>query len=599
MGLIPESAIEEVLDRADIVDTVRHYVNLDKAGKNWKGLCPFHDDHDPSLKIHRGKGIYKCFACGAGGNAIGFVMEMEGWSFPEAVRHLAERNGVEIPDQEPEEAERARRRRERKQRYFEIMSEARDFYESNLWGEAGGEARDYLVDRGLDEATIRDFGLGYAPEGWQNLLDHLRRQGFESDEIEDAGLALERNSGTGYYDRFRHRVVFPVVDIWRKTRAFGGRTLEEDDDTPKYINSPETDFYEKGEELYGLHVAKQHFGDEDFALVVEGNFDVLVLHAAGFSTTVAPMGTALTEEQAELLSRYTQRVVVAFDGDEAGRKASRRCIPALQAAGLEGRIVRFDISDDPDSFVRREGADALRSKIERADSLIGWALDRVLAPAVGDDVERKLTALEEATTILDEVESRVAWNHYAQDIARQLSIEPDVLREYAQRPERARDEAAEALQQHNHEPLELDPTEFKVLVLLLEKPERLETFLEEEYDTFLDSEVLASFLDELHDHYRDQGAIEPPLLLERIDEPRFRQTVLEALDPEEPIGIDAREQSAVYRDCIESLKRKWVDRTLTYLERRFERIDFQQDTEARKRLNEQWKQVRQVKASLD
>lgn len=598
MGLIPEPVIEDVLERSDIVDTVRHYVNLDKSGKNWKGLCPFHDDHDPSLKVHREKGIYKCFACGAGGNAIGFVMEMEGWSFPEAVRHLAERNGVEIPDQDPEEAERARKRRERKQRYFEIMDRAREFYESKLWTDPGVEARRYLADRGLDEETARDFGLGYAPEGWQNVLDHLRKLGFEADEIAEAGLALERNSGSGHYDRFRHRIVFPVVDIWRKTRAFGGRTLETDDDTPKYINSPETDFYEKGEELYGLHVAKQHFNDVDYALIVEGNFDVLVLHAMGFPTAVAPMGTALTEDQADLLSRYTQRVVVAFDGDEAGRKASQRCIPSLQAAGLEGRVVRFDVDDDPDSFVRREGSEALEDKIEEADPLVGWALDRVLEPAVGDDVERKLTALEQVGAILDEIENRVAWNHYAQDVSRQLSIEPDLLHDYLERPRQHRDEAEEALEATN-EPLELDPTEFKVLVLLLKKPERLESFLDQDYDTFLESELLASCLGRLHEHYRKHDALDPALLLEEIEDPRFRQTILDALEPGEPIGEDEREQNAVYRDCIRALKRRWVERTLTYLEQRFERIDFERDTEEKERLREQWRQVSRVKASLD
>ena len=539
MGLIPESVIEEVLARADIVDTVRHYVNIKKAGKSFKGICPFHDDHDPSLKIHPGKQIYKCFACGAGGNAIGFVMEIEGWSFPEAVRTLAERHGVEIPDEDPEAARRARKRRDKKQQYYETMEAAGDFYENNLWSDRGRAAQMYLDERGIDEETAREFGLGYAPDGWEHLLGHLSREGIDGQQAEEAGLALARKTSPGHYDRFRHRIVFPVVDIWRNIRAFGGRTLSEEDDVPKYMNSPETDFYTKGEHLYGLHVAKKHFQQTDYALVVEGNFDVIALHAWGFRTAVAPMGTALTERQAELLSRYARTVIVAFDGDSAGAEATQRCIPALQAAGLEGKVIRFDELDDPDSFVRREGSEVLEEKIQQAQPMIGWAVDEVLVED-GAAVEEKVASLERAAD----------------------------------------------------EPLELAPAETSLLSVLLENPEWVDHFLDGDYDIMLASEPLAVLLRKIDEHYQDHEELKAALLVEQIDQPRLRQTVLDALDTE---ADEETDDLTFYKDCIRSIQRNYAERGLRLIEDRMEALNFQQDRDKLEKLNSQWRKFRDLK----
>ena len=595
MGLIPESVIEEVLARADIVDTVRRYVNLKKSGKNWKGLCPFHDDHDPSLKVHSGKQIYKCFACGAGGNAIGFLMEIEGWSFPEAVRQLADRNGVEIPEQDSEAERRARRRRNQRKQYYRIMEIAGEYYSSNLWGDPGRGARMYLEERGIDEETAREFGLGYAPDGWEHLLGHLHREGIDGEQAESAGLALERKSGSGHYDRFRHRIVFPVVDIWRNIRAFGGRTLAEDDDVPKYMNSPETPFYTKGEHLYGLHVAKKYFNDEDFALLVEGNFDVIALHAAGVCTAVAPMGTALTERQAELLSRYTQNVVVAFDGDSAGAKATRGCLEALQSAGLEGRVIRFDEADDPDTFVRREGADALRTKVDRAKPIVEWALDTVLVEDAAP-VEKKVSALERAADVLDEVQNDVVWNHYAGEISRKLSIEPDLLEKYLRRPGSARKEAQQAVVK-SHRPLELDPAESSLLAILLEHPEWCENFIDDGFDIMLASDELARLIGRMREHHAERGELATAVFLEQIDDTRLHETVVDALDETTAEDVDDLD---FYYDCVRTIKRKYAERGLSDIEDRMDQLNFDQDREKLEELNNQWQKFVQLKnESLD
>lgn len=260
MGRIPDDIVEDVLVRTDMLQVMQQYVALKRTGANYKGLCPFHNEKTPSFYVHPGKGIYKCFGCNAGGNIYQFVMEIEGWSFPEAVRQLAGRIGVEIPEETAEETEEARKRADARKLYVGIMDKARRFYERALWDpddEDAARARAYLENRGIGETISREFGLGYAPPGWQNLLDHMNQtHRVNSVLIERAGMALTRQGGGGHYDRFRDRVMFPVIDIWDNTLAFGGRVLP-GDDGPKYINSSETKFYVKGRHLFGLHAAKR------------------------------------------------------------------------------------------------------------------------------------------------------------------------------------------------------------------------------------------------------------------------------------------------------------------------------------------------------
>ncbi len=595
MGLIPEPVIEEVLARADILHTVQNYVSLKKSGANFKGLCPFHDENTPSFYVHPGKGIFKCFGCGVGGNVISFLMEIEGLSFPEAVRQLAERNGVEIPAEDPKAAERARKRRKGKKLYFEIMEMARSFFEHNLWGEAGAAARHYLAEREIDEATAKTFGLGYAPNGWQHLLDHLERQGVSGKIAERAGLALARNNSSGHYDRFRHRVVFPVVDIWDHTLAFGGRTIAANDDSPKYINSPETKFYTKGAQLYGLHAAKQAIQKAGYALLVEGNFDVICLHAKGFETAVAPMGTALTEEQARLLERYCERVVIAFDGDSAGEQATVRCLRAFSATKLEALVIRFDELEDPDTFVRRHGASALSEKIENAQPLVAWALDRVLSPAEGDNVERKLAALEEAGEVLRHVGNQVAWQHYAQEVSRRLGVAPELLKDYIRRPDQLGQQARQALVEA-HRPLELDAAEYGVLMVLLNHPEWLDKFLDDELDNLLSTRELADFLEVMHQHCQHHPELNAPVLLEKIDHPAFRRSVAQALADD---SYNPDNALRFYQDCIRSLKKEWANRTLDELTRQLDGVDFYKERNKFEELTRQKQQIAQFKASLD
>jgi DNA primase len=589
MGLIPEPVIEQVLARADILSVVSNYVSLKKAGANHKGLCPFHNENTPSFNVNPSMGIYKCFGCGEGGNVINFLMQIEGWSFPETVRYLAERNGVEIPEEDPEEAEAHRKRREGKKLYWKVMELAREFYEETLWSEAGAAARHYMKERGVDEETAKAFGLGYAPQGWQNTIDRLEAHQIPAKLAERAGLALERRNSSGYYDRFRHRVMFPVVDIWGHTLAFGGRRLAEDEDSPKYINSPETRYYTKGNELYGLHVAKKSIQKNGMALLVEGNFDVITLHAAGFDMAVAPMGTALTEHQARLLDRYADRVVVAFDGDDAGEEASVKCIPSLQETNLEAMVIRFDELEDPDTFVRRHGADALWSKIEQAQPLVAWALDRILAPVNELDAEKKLSVLEEAGELLRTISEDLVWERYAQEVSRRLDVEPRLLKKFVRRPKNTRTELYQAVEA-TYEDVELDKAEAGVLTTLMRYPEWIDDFLGDELDKMLSSQEVVDFLHLAVEHVDEHGEINKAMLLEKVDSPAFRNTVENAMmDRHGLMPENSEKHSAYYRDCVNSLKRNWADRSIDEMTREIEQLDFR---------SEEWRELTRQKDQL-
>lgn len=610
MGRIPAEIVEDVLERTDILQIVQQYVTLKRAGTNHKGLCPFHSEKTPSFNVHAGKGIFKCFGCGAAGNVYRFLMDLEGWNFPETVRHLAGRVGIEIPEESEEEAQEARKKQEAQKLYRRIMGLARAFYEENLWGEHGERARAYLKERGIDEETARTFGLGYAPQGWQNALDMLEQKGLNSQLVERAGLAISRHGGDGFYDRFRDRIMFPVIDNWGHTLAFGGRVLP-GDDAPKYINSSETRFYSKGKNLFGLHAAKQGIQRAEYALLVEGNFDVVVLHARGYTMAVAPMGTAFTETQARLLKRYAAKIVVAFDGDGAGEEATVRALPALERVGLESHVMRFAREDDPDSFIRREGAASFEARVQAAPPLIGWALERVLPDSENVPVEERLKSLEEAAKILEHVREPIVWKHYAEDLSRRLNIEARLFKRYLKRPEASAEEIARQFEASGkagkEDDIKLDGDEFTLMVLLFKHPEWLNDFLGEQLDNLLKSAELVALLHAARELMSThEGKLEPGLLLEQIEHQGWRRRVADALTSssndliEEELAshilkdIDEKE-AQVYEDLVRHLKLSWGRRSLDEVLNQIEELgkDFAKNRDALVQANEQKKQLEQ------
>jgi DNA primase len=385
--------LDEIRVSVDIVDLVGRFVNLKKAGQNWKGLCPFHAEKTPSFMVNPKKGIFHCFGCGVGGDAFGFVMRQDRLSFPEAVRTLAKMAGVALPD------EGAKRPDAGREELYRVMDLAARFYADTLWLAAGERAREYLVRRGIDPEVARRFRLGYAPEGWDTLLGFMRAQGVAVEALETTGLVVRRESGGGHYDRFRGRLMFTIHDVQGRAVAFGGRGLG--DEQPKYLNSPETPLYTKGNLLYALDLARGSMRERNRALLVEGYVDCLMAHQHGFTETVAALGTAFTAAQLATLKRYCEEVVTFFDADRAGQKAAERAADLLEPAGtglawginragametgapFRLKAALLPAGHDPDTFLRAEGAQAFTTRIEKARSLLGYALDRAIADPEG------------------------------------------------------------------------------------------------------------------------------------------------------------------------------------------------------------------------
>lgn len=409
--MISKDTIALVRDRADIVAVVRESVpSLKKQGRRLVGLCPFHKEKSPSFSVNPDAGMYHCFGCKESGDVITFLERTEGYTFIEAVRALAEQFGVPIEEERsavPSEADRHKREREA---LYGVMNIAASYYEEQL---RTHPQRSYAVDelarRGLtpDDPAVQAFRVGYAPGAWDGLASHLKRQGVSPAVGESLGLIAPRGSGSGYYDRFRHRLMFAVVDSKGRVVAFSGRALaplpgdEERDKPPKYINSPETPIYVKGTHLFGLWQARNAIRQQEHAIVVEGNFDVVSLHARGVENVVCPLGTAFTLEQARLLRRYAVAVTLFFDGDAAGRKAARAAEAPCEEVGLDAKVAILPDKTDPDQFVRDKGPEALRHLLAQARGLLEYLIDAELDETFNAaDLREKLARIERVAALL-------------------------------------------------------------------------------------------------------------------------------------------------------------------------------------------------------
>lgn len=375
MSRIPQSFIDELLDRVDIVEVIDHRVKLKKTGKNYAACCPFHDEKTPSFTVSPDKQFYYCFGCGASGNAVGFIMDYERLSFPEAVEQLSHLCGLEVPREEANPAQ-SRQEQERKKLYA-LLEKACDFYREQLRSHPGrSKAVDYLKERGLNGHIARDYGIGYAPPGWDNLLKALGGTSEDRRNLQTAGMLIQPEGSERSYDRFRYRIMFPIRDTRGRVIGFGGRVLG--DDKPKYLNSPETPVFHKGQELYGLHEARQAYRELPRLLVVEGYMDVVSLAQFGLRYGVATLGTACSQEHLERAFRYTSEVVFCFDGDSAGRRAATRALEAALPVMTDGRQVKFLFlpeGEDPDTLIRQVGPEKFENMIAMAVPLEDYLFD--------------------------------------------------------------------------------------------------------------------------------------------------------------------------------------------------------------------------------
>jgi DNA primase len=419
LALIPDEVVGEIRDRADVVAIIGEHVQLKKAGVNWKGLCPFHQEKSPSFHVHPDRHTFYCFGCHKKGDVFGFLMELQGKSFGEVVRELGERTGVPIPER-PASPEEMARRSERS-RLLDVNAVASAHFRALLAQSDAGWA--YLRSRGIGAEVAETFQLGFVPDGWDSLIRHLESRRIPLEPALTVGLVARRQNNKGHYDRFRNRLICPVILPAGEIVGFSGRTLDSGDpETPKYLNSPESLVYKKSQLLFGLHAARPHFARRGRALLVEGNFDVVALHQAGFVETVAPLGTALTAEQVDTLRRLAPAVILCLDGDKAGRAAALRAIPLLQAAGVITKVAALPDGEDPDSFVRRHGAAALDALIAAALPAVNYFLDQ-LWYRTDRSADARAAALREAAPLISAVGDSIKRDLVIEEFARALDVD--------------------------------------------------------------------------------------------------------------------------------------------------------------------------------
>jgi len=417
----PEEVIEEVRLRNDIVEVVSNYVKLEKKGRSYWGLCPFHSEKTPSFSVEPTKQFFYCFGCNKGGSVIQFIMYIENLEFVDALKFLAERAGISLPESEdPREREKAKRRKQ----ILEMNRLAARFYFKTLAGERGREAQGYLKRRGLTAETIKKFGLGYSPTGWDELTNVLLKNGFPEELLLESGLSIRAKSGE-LIDRFRGRIMFPIFDVRGNVIAFGGRVL--DNSLPKYMNSPDTPVYSKSRELYGLNYARMSSSKR--LLIVEGYMDVISLHQAGIDFAVASLGTSLTKMQAWILKKYSGEVIIAYDADSAGQAATLRGLEILEEAGCNVRVLVIPEGKDPDEYIRNNGPEKFKNLIDRAISLLDYKIRVKRNMHNLDTVEDKLKLLNDIAETLAEHDNPIERELYAKNYAQEYGISYSSLME--------------------------------------------------------------------------------------------------------------------------------------------------------------------------
>lgn len=416
-GLISEDVINQVKDRVDIAEVVGQHVSLTRAGQNLKGLCPFHQEKSPSFTVSPSRQIFHCFGCGAGGNVFTFLMRITGASFPDTVRELGQKFGVDVPDSGssvgPQAAQTIR---------FEQLNRAvAAWFRQNLRdGVTGATARDYLASRGIYTETIERFEIGCAPAEWDGLSKALSKQGFPQSDLSAVGVTVAREHASGAYDRFRARVMFPIMDLRKRVIGFGGRILGEG--TPKYLNSPDTPLFKKGQTLYALDLAREAVARLKTVIVVEGYFDAVALHQAGLTHTVATLGTALTAEHIQVLRRFASKVVLLFDPDPAGVRAALRGLDLFVNSGIGVKVVTLPAGEDPDTYVRKEGPDAFARLEEQSLSLLDFSLEHCLSTAESGTIEGRIRSVDDVLRILQKSEHPIEREERMRVVAERLGI---------------------------------------------------------------------------------------------------------------------------------------------------------------------------------
>ena len=499
--------IETVRQAADIVRVISDYVPLKQAGVRYKGLCPFHQEKTPSFSVDSNNQLFYCFGCQTGGDVFKFIQLYEKTDFREALESLAQRFGVPIP--------RAQRPRDDdpRERTLAINDAAQEFFREQLGSDAGKRCREYLAQRGLDDETIAGLGLGYAPDDWERMRSHLVARRFSPAELQKAGMTLPRKSGRGEYDRFRDRLIFPIRDVSGRTVAFGGRALG--DTEPKYINSPETPAYTKGNHLYGLNRARDSIRREGHVIVVEGYMDVAALAQAGFDNVVAALGTAFTPAQARLLKRCSRRAFFSYDGDAAGAAATVRSLDLLLEEGFEVRVVELPSGTDPDDHIRKEGADDYRRLVQEAPEYLEFLVHRQIRERDILTVQGKVAAVNEVLPHVCKLSNPIERASWADRLADALQIEEGLV---LQELRSALRNAQTTIRQRPSSSQALHEAEIRLVALLMGSEEERVRLGEELDETDLETTRIAPIVQAILRLTREEKEVDHPTVLAELGE---------------------------------------------------------------------------------
>ena len=417
----PPSFLDELSARNPIDEVVGQYVSLKRSGSNLFGLCPFHGEKTASFSVAPDKGIYYCFGCHKGGSVINFQMEIEGLSYPDAVRALAKRAGMDVPEDEQYQS-----RYRQQERLWALHKEAARFFHSQLYAPIGTEALNYALGRGMSRYILTTFGVGFAPDSWDSLCKAMLSKGYTEEELKESGLVTVSQKNGRIFDRFRGRLMFPIIDVRGNIIGFGGRIIQKDSDSAKYLNSPETLIFNKRKNLFGLNLAKKT--KHPYFILVEGNIDVVALHQYGFDNAVASLGTSLTDEQATLLSRYTEQVVLIYDGDTAGQRATQRAIPILEKAGIDVKVLQLKDAKDPDEFLKKFGADRFKLLLEESSNRVEYQLRAIMKKYDLQEDEQRVKFISEAAEYVSTLGNAVQREVYGTRAAEAAGISYDAMK---------------------------------------------------------------------------------------------------------------------------------------------------------------------------
>jgi DNA primase len=544
-GYIPDIKVEEIKNRANIVELVSEYVTLKKAGRNFVGLCPFHKEKTPSFNVTPDRQMFYCFGCGEGGNVFAFLMKISQMTYPEAIRHLAKKTGVIIPERI---SQKERQEASQQEQLIRINEMAADHYTKNLATSSGKEAVAYLKQRGVREEVVREFRLGFSLNSWRHLRDFFEKEKASLANAEQAGLLIPGKDASPY-DRFRGRLMFPVEDFNGRVIAFGGRLIG--DGEPKYLNSPESGVYVKGRNLYALNKAKEAIRRQGYAILVEGYFDLISLWSAGITHVVATLGTALTKDQIDLIGRYTTHVVVLFDPDEAGQKALMRSLELFLAGNLSARVLVLPENLDPDDYVRTYGGDSLLELINRAPSLVDYYIDHVLGDRGGFEKDRD--SFRKAVAFIKQIENVIDRNLFIKRVSEMLGIDQELLKNEISHTLPAMTKAG-AIRRGRAE--EIDKLELNLIHLLLIHPGICNHLAQAKILDYFTNMELKKFGKILLDAAAGLQPLDAVEAISRLDPGPLREGLMKKLVESGPLEEEEMLDRLIF-DTARQIRRRW------------------------------------------